>query len=170
MANKPLGAHCQVLQERRTCPSSSVDRTPFEGLAGSYKRNEIKLGKHLGKGAFAEVYSEPLKYVAQIASAISYLHERDIIYRDLKPKNVGIDVHGNVKLFGFGFARLLPHERNDNDTFKMTGRIGTLRYMGPEVALKEPYNLKADVYSWSVILWECFLSNTLTKLFHVRQF
>jgi serine/threonine protein kinase len=99
-------------------------------------------------------YSEPLKYSAEIASALSYMHERDIIYRDLKPKNVGINVHGNVKLFDFGFARLLPRERDESDTFKMTGRIGTLRYMAPEVALKAPYNLKADVYSWSIILWE----------------
>jgi serine/threonine protein kinase len=99
-------------------------------------------------------YSEPLKYSSQIASAISYLHERDIIYRDLKPKNIGINANGNVKLFDFGFARLLPHERSVDDTFKMTGRIGTLRYMAPEVALKESYNLKVDVYSWSIILWE----------------
>jgi serine/threonine protein kinase len=99
-------------------------------------------------------YSEPLRYASQVASALVYLHERDVIYRDLKPKNIGIDAHGNVKLFDFGFARLLPHERDDNDTFKMTGRIGTLRYMAPEVAVKAPYNLKADVYSWSVVLWE----------------
>jgi serine/threonine protein kinase len=99
-------------------------------------------------------YSECLRYASQIASALLCLHERDIIYRDLKPKNIGIDAHGSVKLFDFGFARHLPDEPDDNDTFKMTGRIGTLRYMAPEVALKAPYNLKADVYSWSIVLWE----------------
>ena len=53
-------------------------------------------------------FSEPVKYASEIASALSYLHERDIVYRDLKPKNIGISASGNVKLFDFGFARLLP--------------------------------------------------------------
>jgi serine/threonine protein kinase len=115
-------------------------------------------------------YSQPLQYASQIASAVSFLHERDIIYRDLKPKNVGIDARGNVKLFDFGFARLLPHNRNVDDTFKMTGRIGTLRYMAPEVALKEPYNLKADVYSWAVILWEILSLDQPYKTLPLEQF
>jgi serine/threonine protein kinase len=115
-------------------------------------------------------YSEAMKYASQVASAVSFLHERDIIYRDLKPKNVGIDVHRNVKLFDFGFARLLPHDRNVDDTFLMTGRIGTLRYMAPEVALKQPYNLKADVYSWSVILWEMLSLDQPYKTLPLEQF
>jgi serine/threonine protein kinase len=129
-------------------------------------RNEHSIVKNISHAATTESmqlkkigglrrdYSETLKYASQIANAVSYLHERDIIYRDLKPNNIGIDAHGDVKLFDFGFARPLPHRRNVDDTFKMTGRIGTLRYMAPEVALKEPYNQKADVYSWSIILWE----------------
>lgn len=101
-------------------------------------------------------YSEPVKFATQIASALSYLHERDIIYRDIKPSNCGIDAHGDIKLFDFGFSRELPKTvvRDVDDTFKMTGRIGTLRYMSPEVALEKEYNLKADVYSWSVLFWE----------------
>jgi serine/threonine protein kinase len=112
-------------------------------------------------------YSEALRFASQMASAVSHLHARKIINRDLKPENVGIDGFGNVQLFDFGFCRSLPppqsqsqsqSEKKDgddeNETFLMTGRIGTLRYMAPEVALREPYNLKADVYSWSVILWE----------------
>jgi len=101
-------------------------------------------------------YSEPLKYASQIASALSYLHERDVMYRDLKPANCGIDSNGDIRLFDFGFARELPASvvRDVDDTFQMTGRIGTLRYMSPEVALEKPYNLKADVYSWSVLFWE----------------
>lgn len=101
-------------------------------------------------------YSEPLKYATQIANALSYLHERDVMYRDLKPSNCGIDANGDIRLFDFGFARELPRAvvRDVDDTFQMTGKIGTLRYMSPEVALEKKYNLKADVYSWSVLFWE----------------
>lgn len=104
----------------------------------------------------AQFPSEPLKFASQIASALSYLHERDIMYRDLKPSNCGIDRNGDIQLFDFGFARELPSSvvRDVDDTFQMTGRIGTLRYMSPEVALEKKYNLKTDVYSWSVLFWE----------------
>ena len=36
----------------------------------------------------------------------------------------------------------------------MTGNTGSLRYMAPEVALKKPYNEKADVYSFAIMLWQ----------------
>ena len=115
----------------------------------------LKLQK-TGKCHHGGNFSEPLKYASQIASALSYLHERDIVYRDLKPSNVGIDSNGEIKLFDFGFCRELPPSvvRDINDTFQMTGRIGTLRYMSPEVALEKSYNLKADVYSWSILFYE----------------
>jgi len=35
----------------------------------------------------------------------------------------------------------------------MTGFTGAIRYMAPEVGLRQPYNLKADVYSWSMLMW-----------------
>jgi serine/threonine protein kinase len=55
-----------------------------------------------------------------------------------------------------GFTRQLPASvvRDLDSTYNMTGRIGTLRYMSPENALYKPYNLKSDVYSWSILFWE----------------
>lgn len=45
-------------------------------------------------------------YIASIVLALEYLHENDIIYRDLKPENVFIDQQGFVKLGDFGFAKV----------------------------------------------------------------
>ena len=73
-----------------------------------------------------------------------------IIYRDLKPDNIGVDIRGTVKLFDFGLCR----ELQDADGFEMTGLTGTRRYMAPEVILCQDYDLKADVYSFGILFWE----------------
>jgi serine/threonine protein kinase len=48
---------------------------------------------------------------------------------------------------------LLDEEKADEGLYHMTGFTGAIRYMAPEVGLKQPYGLKADVYSWSMIMW-----------------
>lgn len=103
------------------------------------------------------------KIAHQIASALEYLHEKNIVFRDLKPNNVGFDEHGTVKLFDFGLSRELPKEvTNVNDVYNMSGKIGTVRYMAPEVALSKEYNQKVDTYSWAIMFWSCL---TLEKPF-----
>jgi len=97
-----------------------------------------------------------VRVAQQIASAVQYLHSKNIIFRDLKPNNVGFDEFGTVKIFDFGLCRDMPEElENANDVYKMSGRIGTLRYMAPEVALSKKYNQKVDTYSWSLLFWYC---------------
>jgi serine/threonine protein kinase len=78
-----------------------------------------------------------------------------IIYRDLKPNNIGFDVRDDVKIFDFGLATEYdPDKVNKNSAFKLTGDTGTIRYMAPEVCLNQPYDETADVYSFSVLLWQ----------------
>ena len=96
-----------------------------------------------------------------------FIHSRcSIIYRDLKPDNIGFDIRGDVKIFDFGLSRQLPNCGNQqrdggvgggstrtlNDTFQMTGDTGSPRYMAPEVALEQPYNESSDVYSFGILL------------------
>lgn len=59
-----------------------------------------------------------------------------------KPENIGFDVKGVVKVFDFGLAKELhPEDKLANDTYKMTGNTGSIRYMAPEVANKHTCEL-----------------------------
>jgi Protein tyrosine and serine/threonine kinase len=57
-------------------------------------------------------------------------------------------------LFDFGLAKELSDAKKaEDDLYHLTGCTGAIRYMAPEVGLNQPYNRKADVYSWAMLLW-----------------
>jgi serine/threonine protein kinase len=59
-----------------------------------------------------------------------------------------------LKIFDFGLAKELKDcDKTSNGLYKLTGFTGAVRYMAPEVGLYKAYNLSADVYSWSMIMW-----------------
>jgi serine/threonine protein kinase len=101
-----------------------------------------------------QLFTERVKVSIEIADAIEYLHSKRIIYRDLKPANVGFDQNGVLKLFDFGLAVELPEGSDPDSTFNLAGNTGTSRYMAVEVIRKHPYNVKVDVFSFSILLWE----------------
>ncbi|KAL3762565.1 hypothetical protein ACHAW5_003103 [Stephanodiscus triporus] len=100
-----------------------------------------------------------------IADAIAYLHSKNIIFRDLKPDNVGFDSTGVLKLFDLGFATSLDYPTKSQSLCSgsscgirepglLYDRCGTLRYMAPEVGLDLGYSLPSDIYSFGILLWE----------------
>lgn len=106
-----------------------------------------------------EFYGEKLMGVYDIARALRHLAEHSIIYRDLKPENIGIDLRGDLRLFDFGLAKELKEkDMTTPDMYNLTGMTGSRRYMAPEVITSKPYGLSADVYAYSILVWEV-LSN-----------
>mmetsp|Transcript_9671 Transcript_9671/g.14628 ORF Transcript_9671/g.14628 Transcript_9671/m.14628 type:complete len:250 (+) Transcript_9671:1-750(+) len=80
------------------------------------------------------------------------------MFRDLKPQNIGFDVRGDVKIFDFGLATVMPIFGDPyENTYRMSG-AGSARYMAPEVLVDPPdeYNLKAEVFTFGIVLWEMF--------------
>ncbi len=74
-----------------------------------------------------------------------------VLYRDLKPQNIGFDEDGRVHIFDFGLSRIIPKGPDDR---RLTGLTGTARYMAPEVARSDNYAFSADIYSFGILLWE----------------
>jgi serine/threonine protein kinase len=142
-----------------------VDETLHDRMEQQWKQQDTTVSD-------ASSLQEQGEYALQLASAISYLHERRIIFRDLKPHNVGFS-GGSLKLFDFGVCRELPppsascactdskSKKNSEqggggfreEIYTMSG-VGTRRYMATEIFNTSQYNDKADVYSWSMILYE----------------
>jgi len=114
-----------------------------------------------------------LKVAYCIADALEYLHSRHVVFRDLKPANVGFDCNDCVKMFDFGFATSIapllsqPYEGYG----PLTETCGTRRYMATEVALKLGYGKEVDVYSFGMLLWEiCALDKPFDSIQSVDEF
>ncbi|GIL55372.1 hypothetical protein Vafri_10921 [Volvox africanus] len=86
-------------------------------------------------------------YIGSIVLALEYLHNNNIVYRDLKPENVFIDGSGYVKLGDFGFAKVLE---NGNRTYTFCGTPG---YVAPENVLAHGYNYSVDWWGLGVLMY-----------------
>jgi tRNA A-37 threonylcarbamoyl transferase component Bud32 len=79
-----------------------------------------------------------------------HTHEPCIVHRDLKSPNLVVDKHWTLKVCDFGLAMTKSHFYVSMGA----GGVGTPEWTAPEVLKDEPFNEKADVYSFGVILWE----------------
>lgn len=106
-------------------------------------------------GKLDELTETKLSYAYDLSGAFEYLHKKKLVYRDLKPENVGFNIRDDIVLFDFGLAREIQDAGKVCDhTWKLTGETGSLRYMAPEVASNKPYGYSADMYSFAIMLWE----------------
>ncbi|XP_061998698.1 probable receptor-like protein kinase At5g18500 isoform X2 [Rosa rugosa] len=95
-------------------------------------------------------WDKKIKIATGAAKGLKYLHENNIIHRDVRPNNVLVS-HDYESLLGdFGLART-QHEDSDRST-DTTRVVGTLGYLAPEYAESGKVSTKTDVYAFGVIL------------------
>ncbi|NWU14582.1 NEK3 kinase, partial [Cephalopterus ornatus] len=90
-----------------------------------------------------------LHWFVQMCLAVKHIHDKRVLHRDIKSKNIFLTKNGKVKLGDFGSARLLAHPMSYACTY-----VGTPYYVPPEVWESMPYNNKSDIWSLGCILYE----------------
>ncbi len=93
---------------------------------------------------------EVIDYALQIADGLGRAHEAGIIHRDVKPANIMITTRGRVKILDFGLARALENTRLTRDG----SVLGTASYMSPEQIRGEDADVRTDIWSFGVVLYE----------------
>jgi serine/threonine-protein kinase len=93
---------------------------------------------------------EALEIMKQLTSAISHAHQNHIIHRDIKPHNILVDRHGNVKITDFGIAMAL----SATSITQTNSVLGSVHYLSPEQARGGMANRKSDIYSLGIVMFE----------------
>ncbi|XP_061673225.1 cGMP-dependent protein kinase 1 isoform X2 [Syngnathoides biaculeatus] len=87
-------------------------------------------------------------YAACVTQALTFLHARNVVYRDIKPENVVLDERGYAKLVG---SRCLKKMEMGKKTYTFCGTPG---YMAPEVIFNKGHSVAADLWSLGVFVFE----------------
>lgn len=100
-----------------------------------------------------------VSWVAQIAAAVSHMHSRRVLHRDLSAQNVFLSADGDIKVGDFGLSKV----SNTSISFKGRTMCGTPNYFSPEMVNGEPYGAASDTWSVGLLVHEIL---TLRHPFH----
>ncbi|HYJ46145.1 MAG TPA: UvrD-helicase domain-containing protein, partial [Pyrinomonadaceae bacterium] len=137
-----------------------ADGKPY--MATEYIEGET-LRQKIVAGALS--ISEALGIAVQVAGGLAKAHEHGIVHRDLKPENLIVSLDGYAKILDFGLAKLVQRSRQARvaDSVEKTliqvntqsGMIlGTINYMSPEQLLGQRVDLRSDIFSFGIVIYE----------------
>uniref|UniRef100_A0A1I7UB80 Aurora kinase n=1 Tax=Caenorhabditis tropicalis TaxID=1561998 RepID=A0A1I7UB80_9PELO len=92
------------------------------------------------------------KYIYEIADALSYCHDKNVIHRDLKPENLLIGPNGELKIGDFGWSVHSPSGKRHT-------MCGTMDYLAPETVLGHTHTKAVDLWSIGVLCYECLVGS-----------
>jgi serine/threonine protein kinase len=97
--------------------------------------------------------STKMGWIDGLLNGLKYLHQNNIIHRDIKPQNTLLDNLGNIKIIDFGFARYFGAENLMNTI------CGSPLYMSPEIFISNTYDYKSDYWSMGVVLYHIIVGS-----------
>jgi TonB family protein len=117
--------------------------------------------------------AEAIHIIQQVADALDYAHENNVVHRDIKPANVMLDPYGKPLLMDFGVARV-QYEGNLTKTGTL---LGTPHYLAPEQPLGKAIDGRSDIYSLGIMFYEMLSGrppfhdeNSITLIFkHINE-
>ncbi len=126
----------------------------FSSSSGQFLVMDLVHGIELGnllrqRGAPGLPVEQSIEYVRQACEALQYVHDQQIVHRDVKPQNLILGEAG-VVLVDFGIARLL--DADETESVGTVG-IGTPRFMAPEVFAGGSVSPRTDVFGVAATLW-----------------
>lgn len=108
---------------------------------------KMELLTPLSKAVLTDISEETvIKIAKDMCGALELCKKHSIVHRDIKPQNIFMSEHGDYKLGDFGIAKTV--EKTMGGT-----KIGTYKYMAPEVYNNQPYGCGADIYSLGLVLY-----------------
>ena len=138
-----------ALDHRNICNIHEIEETEDERLfiaMACYEGETLK--QKLQKGPMTVAAS--LNIASQIADGLERAHDAGITHRDIKPGNIMVTPHGEVKILDFGLAKLTGQSRLTKDG----STLGTIAYMSPEQARGDHVDHQSDIWSLGTLLYE----------------
>jgi len=154
-----------LLAEKRIFEVANSNRHPFlVNLFSCFQTEshvcfvmEYAAGGDLMMHIHADVFDEPRSvfYASCVVLGLQYLHEHDIVYRDLKLDNLLLDTEGYVKIADFGLCKEGMRWGDRTKTF-----CGTPEFLAPEVLTDESYTRSVDWWGLGVLIFEMLVGES----------
>jgi serine/threonine protein kinase/Flp pilus assembly protein TadD len=122
------------------------------------------LADRLARRSGALPVDDVVRLAAQVADGLDAAHRSGVIHRDLKPANLFVTSRGDAKILDFGLAKIAAEARDFNPAAATVAAerqlttpgsaVGTISYMSPEQARGDPLDVRSDLFSFGVVLYE----------------